>query len=248
MTTYREAIYMCNDLLKGMSDDFTYTEEHIAYLLDKFRALLLKQRYGNDPKKHVPYSNYQTLEIEFNPAEPKNILKSDTQIPYMLQLGIPRIVLDGEDYYNYRFELTSRERLPFVGNSKYTSMIGYCAISETGNLLMKNKESYWVNSTVEPPVISYVGPKKLKLVGIFENPREVEDEISFGESSDTHEWDRNIPIEESLITTLIELVVKELAGSVYRPNDEINDNRDDNADMATFIRSNMKSNLAKQLQ
>ena len=39
MTTYREAIYMCNDLLKGMSDDFTYTEEHIAYLLDKFRAL-----------------------------------------------------------------------------------------------------------------------------------------------------------------------------------------------------------------
>lgn len=248
MTTYREAIYMCNDLLKGMSDDFTYTEEHIAYLLDKFRALLLKQRYGNDPKKHVPYSNYQTLEIEFNPTEPKNMLKSDTQIPYMLQLGIPRIVLDGEDYYNYRFELTSRERLPFVGNSKYTSMISYCAISETGNLLMKNKESYWVNSTVEPPVISYVGPKKLKLVGIFENPREVTDEISFGESStDTHEWDRNIPIEESLITTLIEMVVKEIAGSTYRPNDIQNNNVDDNADMATFIKSNMKSNLAKQL-
>ena len=117
MTTYREAIYMCNDLLKGMSDDFTYTEEHIAYLLDKYRALLLKQRYGNDPKKHVPYSNYQTLELEFNPTEPKNMLKSDTQIPYMLQLGIPRIILDGEDYYNYKFELTSRERLPFVGNN-----------------------------------------------------------------------------------------------------------------------------------
>ena len=248
MTTYREAIYMCNDLLKGMSDDFTYTEEHIAYLLDKSRALLLKQRYGNDPKKHVPYSNYQTLEVEFNPTKPKNMLKSDTQIPYMLQLGIPRIVLDGEDYYNYRFELTSRERLPFVGNSKYTSMISYCAISETGNLLMKNKESYWANSTVEQPVISYVGPKKLKLVGIFENPREVDDETSFGESStDTHEWDKNIPIEESLITTLIEMVIKEIAGSVYRPNDTQNNNVDDNADMATFIRSNMKSNLAKQL-
>jgi hypothetical protein len=248
MTTYREAIYMCNDLLKGMSDDFTYTEEHIAYLLDKFRALLLKQRYGNDPKKHVPYSNYQTLEVVFNPTEPKNMLKSNTQIPYMLQLGIPRIILDGEDYYNYRFELTSRERLPFTGNNKFTSMITYCAISETNKLLMKNKESYWVNSTVEPSVISYVGPKKLKLVGIFENPREVTDEESFGESStDTHEWDRNIPIEESLITTLIELVAKELAGSVYRPNDEVNDNRDDNADMATFIKTNMKSNLAKQL-
>ena len=249
MTTYREAIYMCLDLLKGTSDDFTYTEEHIAYLIDKFRALLLKQRYGNDPKKHVPYSNYQTLEVEFNPTEPKNMLKSTNQIPYMLQLGIPRIVLDNEDYYNYRFELTSRERLPFVGNNKFTSMIGYCAISETNNLLMKNKDSYWINLTVEPPVLSYIGPKKLKLIGIFENPREVNDETSFGEdSTNINELDRNIPIEESLITTLIELVVKELAGSVYSPEDDVNNAKDDNADMQAFIARNMKSKLAKQLQ
>ena len=249
MTTYREAIYMCLDLLKGTSDDFTYTEEHIAYLIDKFRALLLKQRYGNDPKKHVPYSNYQTLEVEFNPTEPKNMLKSTNQIPYMLQLGIPRIVLDNEDYYNYRFELTSRERLPFVGNNKFTSMIGYCAISETNNLLMKNKDSYWTNLTVEPPVLSYIGPKKLKLVGIFENPREVNDETSFGEdSTNINELDRNIPIEESLITTLIELVVKELAGSVYSSEDDVNNAKDDNADMQAFIARNMKSKLAKQLQ
>ena len=249
MTTYREAIYMCLDLLKGTSDDFTYTEEHIAYLIDKFRALLLKQRYGNDPKKHVPYSNYQTLEVEFNPTEPKNMLKSTNQIPYMLQLGIPRIVLDNEDYYNYRFELTSRERLPFVGNNKFTSMIGYCAISETNNLLMKNKDSYWANLPVEPPTLSYIGPKKLKLVGIFENPREVNDETSFGEdSTNINELDRNIPIEESLITTLIELVVKELAGSVYSPEDDVNNAKDDNADMQAFIARNMKSKLAKQLQ
>ena len=33
----------------------------------------------------------------------------------MLTIGIPRIVSENEDYYNYRFELVSRERLPFVG-------------------------------------------------------------------------------------------------------------------------------------
>ena len=249
MTTYREAIYMCNDLLKGMSDDFTYTEEHIAYLLDKFRALLLKQRYGNDPKKHVPYSNYQTLEVTFTPTEVKQFIKSDQQVPYMLQLGIPRIVSENEDYYNYRFELTSRERLPFVGNNKYTSLINYCAINEDNHILLKNKDSFWENLAIEPPQTNYVGPKKFKLVGIFENPREVLDEMSFGETSENvHEWDRNIPIEESLITNLIELVVKEIAGSVYRPTDDINDNKDNNADMATFIRTNMKSNVAKQLE
>ena len=29
MTTYRELIYMCLDVLKGTSDDFSYTEEHM---------------------------------------------------------------------------------------------------------------------------------------------------------------------------------------------------------------------------
>lgn len=245
MTTYREAIYMCLDLLKGMSDDFTYTEDHIAYLLDKFRALLLKQRYGNDPKKHVPYSNYQTLEVTFNPENPSTMIKSTNQIPYMLQLGIPRIITPDEDYYNYRYELTSRERLPFVGNNKYTTMITYCAINEANYVITPNKESYWEVPTIEPSEYNYLGPTRFNLVGIFENPREVVDEASFNEGTD--ELDRNIPIEEGLITTLIEMVVKELAGSMYIPADDINNNRDDKASLGNFIQSNMKSELAKQI-
>lgn len=240
MTTYREAIYMCNDLLKGMSDDFTYTEEHIAYLLDKFRALLLKQRYGNDPKKHVPYSNYQTLTVTFSnlSIDVNDNYVSDQKIPYMLQLGIPRVTFD--KYYDINFEFTSRERLPFVGNNKYLKRIWYGAINEQNNLCLKPSSTRYI--------IDGGTPLKVYITGIFENPREVIDEVSFGEDPNSlHEWDRNIPIEESLITTLIELVVKELAGSVYRPNDIQNNNVDDNADMATFIKSNMKSNLAKQL-
>ena len=232
MTTYREAIYMCLDLLKGMSDDFTYTEDHVAYLLDKFRALLLKQRYGNDPKKHVPYSNYQNVEVTFNEVnEYKKIIKSDNTIPNMLQLGIPRITTPDEYYYNYRFELTSRERLPFTGNNKFTSMINYCAINEDNHILYATKENQWSED-------GKVNPNSFIITAIFENPREVE---SMG-------LDSNIPLEETLITTLIELVVKELATSVYRPNDDINDSRDDNAALATFIEKNVKSALAKQLE
>ena len=232
MTTYREAIYMCLDLLKGMSDDFTYTEDHVAYLLDKFRALLLKQRYGNDPKKHVPYSNYQNVEVTFNnTTEYKKIIKSDKTIPNMLQLGIPRITTPDEYYYNYRFELTSRERLPSTGNNKFTSMINYCAINEDNHILYATKENQWSED-------GKVNPNSFIITAIFENPREVE----------SMDLDSNIPLEETLITTLIELVVKELATSVYRPNDDINDSRDDNAALATFIEKNVKSALAKQLE
>ncbi len=230
MTTYREAIYMCLDLLKGMSDDFTYTEDHVAYLLDKFRAFLLKQRYGNDPKKHVPYSNYQNVEVTFNNTkEYKKIIKSDNTVPNMLQLGIPRITTPDEYYYNYRFELTSRERLPFTGNNKFTSMINYCAINEDNHILYVTKEEQWSNNKVNPA--------KFTITAIFENPREVE----------SMDLDSNIPLEETLITTLIEMVVKELAGSMYIPEDSINNSRDDKANLGNFIQSNMKSDLAKQI-
>lgn len=238
MTTYREAIYMCLDLIKGNSDDFSYTEDHIAYLLDKFRALLLKQRYGNDPKKHVPYSNYQTLNVEIDLSdESKQTLKSVNQIPYMLQLGIPRIITTEENYYDYRFEFTSRERLPFVGYNKFLNKITYCAINEENYILVQNKKLKDNN---------YINPSTFKIVGIFENPREVEDEKSFKEGSD--ELDRNIPIEESLITTLIEMVVKELLGASWRPADTTNNATDDNASMANFLASNMKKDFVDQMQ
>ena len=60
MSTYRELVYMVLDELKGISDDFTYTEDHIIFLLNKYRAFILKQRYS-DVKKFIPESNYQTI-------------------------------------------------------------------------------------------------------------------------------------------------------------------------------------------
>ena len=44
MSTYRELIYMSKDLLKLKSDDSYYTNEHILFLLDKVRAVLLEQK------------------------------------------------------------------------------------------------------------------------------------------------------------------------------------------------------------
>jgi hypothetical protein len=40
---------------------------------------------------------------------------------------------------------------------------------------------------------------------------------------------------------MIELIVKELLGVNYRPDDTINNNMDDLADLAAFVRRNMKS-------
>lgn len=239
MTTYREAIYMCLDLIKGISDDFTYTEEHIAYLLDKYRALLLKQRYGNDPKKHVPYSNYQTLHVgttqsDIVPYRPHHIIKLKKDVPYMLHIGIPRLYYEGEGYYKINYEYVSRERFPFVGKNKYLKNIIYFTIDDTNSLIIHNKDKYWaIYGTT-----TYIGPTVFNLVSIFENPRDI-----IGEDY----LDAEFPIEEGLVTTLIDLVVKEILGASYRPADTTNNNMDDNSDMASYIASNMKPSFQKQL-
>ena len=51
--TWREVIYMVLDELKGMSDDFTFTEDHIAFLLGNYRSFILKQRYYTDIKMAI---------------------------------------------------------------------------------------------------------------------------------------------------------------------------------------------------
>ena len=237
MTTYREAIYMCLDLLKGTSDDFSYTEDHIAYLLDKFRALLLKQRYGADPKKHIPYGNYQTLKIEkknhTNDEQFYPFVTFDTKVPFMLQLGIPRLYYENDvnRYYETKWEYVSRERFPFVGNNKFLKNITYFTIDDFNNVLIHNdKEKYWL--IFGGSNVVYKGPNKFNLVGVFENPRDI-----IGEDY----LDANIPIEETLVTTLIGMVVESLAKVITAPSDTINNGTDENASMPTTMQKGKNS-------
>lgn len=57
MSTYKELVYLVLDELRLHSDDALFTEDHIIFLADKYRAFLLKQKYS-DIKKQIPESNY----------------------------------------------------------------------------------------------------------------------------------------------------------------------------------------------
>jgi hypothetical protein len=59
--------------------------------------------------------------------------------------------------------------------------------------------------------------------------------------------DVEFPLEADLIPQMIELIVKELLGVNYRPKDNVNNSSDDLADIAAFVRRNMKSDAAKQM-
>ena len=128
MSKYSELVYMVLDEVKGMSDDFTYTEDHVIFLLDKYRGFLLKQKYS-DIKKQIPESNYQTICLDLiqvpaingESCEGGTYLRSNIKVPFLMQIGNPRVY--PIDYYQGDITYVSRDRMRYVGYNKYLKNI-----------------------------------------------------------------------------------------------------------------------------
>ena len=93
----------------------------------------------------------------------------------------------------------------------------------------------------------YLYLEKIKVVGVFEDPQAAS-ELQCPDDSECDILDRVFPIEEALVSPMVELVVKELLGAEYRPEDSNNDSSDDLSNLATFIQRNTKSSIAKALE
>lgn len=229
---------MVLDELKGFSDDFSYTEDHVSFLLTKARGLLLKQQY-KDIKKEIPESNFQTIcldliEVPAIAGEEcaGTYVRSKQKIPKAMGIVSPRVY--AEDYYQGEITYVSRERMRYVGYNRWLPNIVYCSLGPDGYLYFKTSN----------PQFHYL--EKARLTGVFENPEEAS-ELDCNSDNQCDILDREFPIEEALVPQLIQLVVKELSGAVYRPKDPINSASDDLATMAQYIRNNMKSNMQKQI-
>ena len=222
MSTYKELIYMCLDELKLYSDDASYTEEHVMFLLDKYRAFLLKQRYS-DIKKQIPESNYQTICLDLikvpaisgEPCEGGSYLRSKEKIPFLMKIGNPRVY--PIDYYQGEITYVSRDRMRYVGYNKYLQNIIYASLGPDNYLYFKSFN----------PQFLYL--EKVRMTGIFEDTLAASELQCPDESGNTvcDVLDREFPIENALIPPLIQLVVEELTKAEYKPEDKENNSDDD---------------------
>ena len=222
MSTYKELVYMCLDELKLYSDDALYTEEHIMFLLGKYRTFLIKQRYS-DVKKQIPESNYQTICLDLievpaisgEPCEGGSYLRSKEKIPFLMKIGNPRVY--PIDYYQGEITYVSRERMRYVGYNKYLQNIIYASLGPDNYLYFKS-----IN-----PQFLYL--EKVRMTGIFEDPKAASELQCPDESGNTvcDILDREFPIENALIPPLIQLVVEELTKAEYKPEDKENNSDDD---------------------
>ena len=231
--TLREIVYMIMDELKLMSDDSNFNEDHIKFLVDKYRATLLLQQSikGNVQPSE---SNYQTIDLTLNSnvdtsiyGEEKEYMKSTNTVPIILSISNTKVALVTIDekkniksYFNYKMVYTPENRFDFIGFNKWLKNIVYWTIKDNYVYVYSKNED-----------ITLI--KNLSIKAIFENT--------------TTDLDDEYPLENNLIPLLIQSVVQELAPKTVQPEDSYNNASDDKANLARYLALNTKSDLAKQL-
>ena len=135
-----------------------------------------------------------------------------------MKIGTPRVY--PTDYYQGEITYVSRERMRYIGYNKYLKDIIYASIGPDNYLYLKSFNP------------QYLYLEKIKVVGVFEDSQAAS-ELQCSDDSECDILDRVFPIEDALVSPMTELVVKELLGAEYRPDDKTNDAKDELSEVAS---------------
>lgn len=225
-----EIVYYCLDAIKAFSDDSYVNEDHIVFLLSKYRGSLLQQ-YHNI-KKLIPDSNYQTICLTLTstdsiPCTNGAILKSNEEVPSLMPIGNPSIYLfNGFESENIVF--IPFTRLKAVGWNKWKKNFIYVAVGPDKHLYLSSSNSQ----------AQYL--ETLRLKGLFEDFEKAFELECDEDGKPCDEMEKDFPLEVALVPDLIARVVKDALGMAWKTSDSNNNANDDLADIATYVRQNMK--------
>lgn len=218
--TLRELVFMVLDECKIHSDDSYFNEDHVSFLLSKYRSFLLKKELEKE-NKNLSSANAQTvcLDLMEVPAIEDfdcsgSYLRSTEKIPSIVNEF--KVQLYPLDYYQGEIIFTSRERMRYTGYNKWTKNLIYASKGPDDYLYLKSENP------------QYLYMKKLRMTAIFEDFEEAA-QLACDENGITvcDKLDAQFPIESAQVPVIIELVVKELLGVKYQPKDKSNNAADD---------------------
>ena len=219
--TLRELVFMCMDEVKLNSDDSFYTEDHVVFLLNKYRSFVLKKELEKE-NKQLSSTNGQTICLDLIEVRDEDNLCGESML--RTEQPIPNLVNDCKvSIYpvNY-FEgdhiiYTTMERMRYTTYNKWTKNLIYAA---------KGPDDYLYLKSSNP---QYLYLEKLRMKAIFEDFESAAQYAcdDAGEELNCDILDMKFPIENALVPIVIELVVKELLGVKYQPRDTHNNAADD---------------------
>lgn len=185
----------------------------------QYRTVLLERKY-RDQKNSIPTSNYQTICVDIeSDTDCNNItqVKSIQNIPAFTNLkGNESIKISaiGDLFNNLEYVYTSIDRLPYVGNNKWLRNIIYFTTATDNKLYLKSQNHNF----------KYL--KRVSIAGMLDNPKEALALSCDVNGNPCDYMETEFPLESSLVSVLIDTVCNSLEGTVYRPEDDVNDASD----------------------
>ena len=222
-----EIIYMVLDLAKAAtSDDSFYTEDHVVFLCKKYRAFLIKKEQEKNKGMEDVASVFEQQQIcldlekvpaiDGSPCTGGYYLRSTKPIPKLLDGYQPK-VYPVDFFQGTNVSYVSNDRMRYIGSNPYLQNIIYSSIAPNKYLYLNSGN----------PQFLYL--KKLRMTAVFEDFENAKDLLcdDNGEGTPCDILDMDFPIREHLVPPLIELIVKELTGTKYQPQDTRNNANDD---------------------
>lgn len=224
---------MALDLAKAAtSDDSFFTEEHVIFLLKKYRSFLIKKEIDKEKADADIASEFEYQQIcldlekvaaiDGSPCTGGYYLRTTKKIPKVLDGNQPR-VYPIDFYQGINISFIPRDRMRYVGTNKFLQNIIWVSLGPDLHLYLKSNN----------PQFFYL--KKLRMLAVFEDFDEAVDYQcdETGEEVVCDVLDATFPIRDYLVPTLLELVVKELTGAEYKPVDHYNNADDDLSKVGT---------------
>ena len=219
---YKDIVYMILDEVKQTSDDSIFTEDHVIFLVDKYRALYIKKEYYAK-KRAIPDIYYQTVCVDLEkvsmfgdtPCVGGVYLRSVQKLPELSDMALARV--DTIDYFTGEIAYVSPERFKYAGSSAWMKNFIYATETWDRYLYLKSQN------------LQYLNLKKVKVTGIFEDAGEAAKYSCDpdGTESKCDTLDGEFKCENYMVPFIIQAVVKELLGVMYMPKDNTNNSSEE---------------------
>lgn len=217
---------MVLDELKGFSDDYIYTEDHVLFLCKKYRSFLIKKEQDKEKASTDIASEFEYQQIcldlekiaaiDGEPCTGGYYLRTVQKIPKILDGTKPR-VYPMDFYQGVNISYIPRDRMRFTGSNPYLQNIIYVSVGPDLHLYLNSSN----------PQFMYL--KKLRMTALFEDIDAASELLcdDDGSPKPCDVLDMEFPIRDYLVPLLIDLVVKELSGASVRKEDTRNNAKDD---------------------
>ena len=168
----KEIVYMVLDLAKAnTTDDSFFNENHVLFLLKKYRSFLIKKEQEKLKTSTDIASEFEYQQICLNlekvsamdgsPCTGGYYLRTEEKIPKLLEGNMPR-VYPMDFYQGINISYVPRDKMRYIGTNKFLRNIIYVSLGTDLHLYLKSVNPQFLNL------------RKLRMSAIFEDFDEIE--------------------------------------------------------------------------